>query len=180
MSNKMENFFQMWTDFIDKKIETQKQKRQCQQLFAELSAQEMNVEELKESLNAFMHYEFTLGSKVCDWREPIPPYDLFGWLFILGKCPHLDKNFTTEMFLDGQYPETVENPLKSQPCGCLSKGSCSSHLKILAFIFNHTEITWQDLDKESIFFTAEEIAERDEADRKALTQENDQESEEED
>ena len=96
-----------------------------------------------------------------------------GWLVVLNGCPHLGDTYTTEMFLEGKYLETVGNPLKSEPCGCLSKGSCSSHLAMLGFMFNHTELTWQDLDKETMFFTPEEIEERDEADRKELFGEED-------
>ena len=120
----------------------------------------------------FMIYEFTLDLIVHDWRVPVYPFDLLGWLKILDKCPHRDNSFTTEMFLEGKYLELekVSNPLKSIPCGCLTKGSCSSHLAMLGFMFNHTELTWQDLGpaKERMFFTLEEIQERDEEDRKMI------------
>lgn len=183
-SEQLFTFFEKWNQFISLNIaiengndrlkdEAKELKSECVKLYSKFSNGEINVEKLKSSLMKFMFYEFTLGSMVCDWREPIPPYDLMGWLVILNKCPHLDKTFTTEMFLEGKYLEKVSNPLKSDPCGCLMKGSCSSHLSILGFMFNHTKLTWQDFDKENMFFTPEEIAKRDEADRKDLCEEED-------
>jgi len=147
----------------------EKLREQCVKQYSKFSKGPINVEELKESLLRFMFYEFTLASVVCDWRVPNPPYELMGWLVVLNGCPHLGE-YTTEMFLEGKYLETVKNPLKAEKCGCLSHGSCASHLAMLGFMFNHTELTWQDLGprKETMFFTPEEIEERDEEDRKMM------------
>jgi len=173
------NFFENWNEFISLCIEikngrselkntAEKLRNQCLEQYESFSEEPIDVEELKGSLEDFMSYEFMLASSIMDWREPIPPYDLMGWLMVLDRCPHLGDRYTTKMFLEGKYLETVKNPLKAEKCGCLSHGSCTSHLEMLGFMFNHTELTWQDLDKETMFFTPEEIQERDEADREMI------------
>ena len=183
-SRKLIDFFDTWNKYIsiriavkkgryDLKYTAEKMHELCVEQYESFSKGPIYVEELKGSLEDFMSYEFTLGSLICDWRESISPIDLMGWLVILNRCPNLGDTYTAEMFLDGKYLETVGNPLKSEQCGCLKKGSCSSHLAMLGFMFNHTELTWQNLDKETMFFTPEEIEERNEADRKEMIEEED-------
>ena len=137
--------------------------------FLAFNDEEVNC--LRGSLMIFMIHKFTVPKEYnLAWVEskPPPPCHLGGWLVALKRCPHLGNIYTVEMFLERICPEIVKNPLESERCGCLSHGSCASHLAMLGFMFNNRYMEWYEIE---VNMFIPDKWEGDETNRKAMIRE---------